>query len=132
MWQEVPEAECYAVEVYGVSENDEITTELLFSADSLSTVSCQVEVGETESRKVACRVKAMADTYEDSEFSDCLLATLPATSISEVRAENQSGTVEVYNLQGIRVGTSREVLNNLPAGVYVLRTGNKVRKVTIH
>lgn len=132
VWQEVPEAECYAVEVYGVSENDEITTELLFSADSLSTVSCQVEVGETESRKVACRVKAMADTYEDSEFSDCLLATLPATSISEVRAENQSGTVEVYNLQGIRVGTSREVLNNLPAGVYVLRTGNKVRKVTIH
>lgn len=131
-WQDVPEAEYYAVEVYGVSDNDEITTDLLFSADSLSATSCLVELGTTAYNKVACRVTAMADCYEDSDFSDYCLVSLPSTAIDEVQSEKMTETVGIYTIQGLCVGTSKELLESLPAGIYILRTGNKAQKVAIH
>lgn len=131
-WKDTPEAECYAVEVYSVSDEDEVTTELLFSADSIRSASCLVELGEFTGEKVACRVMAMADSYEDSEFSEDCLVSLPGTAIGELRGYMRKDPVEIYTLHGIRLGNSEDILPTLPEGIYILRTAGKTRKIIKH
>lgn len=132
-WQEVPQAECYAVEVYGLSDADggEMTPRLVFSADTVRAASCTVTLGASDLRQVACRVMAMADAYEDSEFSDDCTVQLPASAVADVAAVAEAGEAEVYSLHGVRLGRAADVLGRLPRGLYVVRTKGGARKIAI-
>lgn len=56
------------------------------------------------------------------------VATEPVSGIGSVEAETTDGPVEVYNLQGIRMGSKAE---GLPAGLYIIRRGTTVSKVIV-
>ncbi len=49
-----------------------------------------------------------------------------AAGINAIDADNSNAPVEYYNLQGIRLGG-----DNLPAGIYIRRQGNDVKKVHV-
>lgn len=55
-------------------------------------------------------------------------ATDSTTGVEGVEIEAVDGPVEVYNLQGIRMGSS---LEGLPAGLYIVRQGRVVTKVIV-
>lgn len=131
-WEETPGAECYAVEAYGVAEDGEVTTDLLFSADSIYGTSCRIEPSTSAYKKAACRVMAMAGCYEDSGFSENCLIPLPATAIGEVRGDAGDGQVGIYSLHGVCLGHSESILPDLPEGIYILYKAGKTRKLIKH
>lgn len=51
------------------------------------------------------------------------------TSVDEIEASESSRPVEVYSLDGIKVGDS---LDNLPKGFYIVRQGGSARKIRIN
>ncbi len=48
------------------------------------------------------------------------------SGVADIRTEDTDAPVEYYNLQGIRMSG-----DNLPAGIYVTRQGNKTAKVVV-
>lgn len=52
----------------------------------------------------------------------------PATSIAEVMVEDGADITAVYNMQGVKVSDS---VDNLPAGIYLVRTASGVRKMAV-
>ena len=50
-------------------------------------------------------------------------------SIDEVIADfNEDALCEVFNLNGVKVAESTD---NLPAGIYIVRQGNTVKKIAV-
>lgn len=49
-----------------------------------------------------------------------------AAGINAIEADNSNAPVEYYNLQGVRLSS-----DNLPAGIYIRRQGNEVKKVYV-
>lgn len=62
-----------------------------------------------------------------SEYSDLQDVELISTGVSDVSVECNA-SVGVYDLQGRKIADSAD---NLPAGLYIVKEGNKARKVAI-
>lgn len=81
----------------------------------------------------SCRIIAES-LYADGPVAEIAVPNT-TTGIKEIIDNNNSekidyaAPVEVYNLQGVRVSTT---VNNLSAGLYIVRQGNNVKKIAIN
>lgn len=93
------------------------------TTDKIEWTSSNTEIAEvSENGIVLAKAKGVAViTATCGELSTSIIFTIDEFSgISDVKADNGSDVV-VYNLQGIRMNvSSRDELNNLPAGYYVV------------
>lgn len=77
------------------------------------------------------RVSA-CDEYISSEFSEYETVTIFPTSISDVISDNDASSCEVYTADGIPVYSgSKDAVSALPAGVYIIKCGNIVKKIRL-
>ena len=94
-------------------------------------------LAEDENNAVERGCKIIAETmYVNGPIVEFDLMDI-STGIEEVTAEGEesfdaaidyNAPVEVYNLNGLMMGTSME---NLPAGIYIIRQGKKVEKIVV-
>lgn len=68
-------------------------------------------------------------------FGNILEDLPPYTSIEDIEAEDpeEDGPADVYNLQGVKVmhGASRDDVNTLPTGLYILSTQRGTKKIAV-
>lgn len=129
-WTKTPEAECYAVNIYGVDADGNMTETPVHAIDSLYATSYTVTFPSDHYKELVAEVMAMADKYEDSDFS-MLRMTVPASGIKEVDL-SKCRDAEVYTLQGFYLGKSKDVMSELSEGIYILRVNGQTQKVIIH
>lgn len=128
IWDAVPEATCYAVEV---ADHFLETPKVIWYADSVwgQEVNLDTLTGITATCKV--RIKAMADQYEDSEYSDWI--SLDGTGILDQMSDLEE-RVCVYSLQGFCLYDHvflKHVIDKLPKGVFLIRGKNTCQKLYI-
>jgi hypothetical protein len=70
-------------------------------------------------------LKNHSQTFETLKAFD-YTSTGGTTAVSDLAVEDSEAPVEVYNLSGVRVNS-----DNLPAGLYIRRQGNKATKVVV-
>ncbi len=131
-WGAVENADCYALEVYTVlGEND---YELLFRLDSIADTEKLISGMEPE-RAYAYRVKAQADVYLDSPYSDYRHVTMLADAIAAPNANPLvAEVVDVFTLQGRFVGRMHRasLSARLHPGFYILHNSDgKVTKLQL-
>lgn len=69
----------------------------------------------------------MYDNLGGKAEGECKVSVSEVTGVGTAVADF-SAESEIYNLQGIRIRTSEE---NLPAGIYIVRSGSEVKKVMV-
>ncbi len=131
-WNAVPNASHYRVEVYGETSEKNIALEPVVVLDSLEMTSCMVDLTDVEYTCFSCVVTAMNDEYEDSPVSEACRIDLSTVGIRAATVNSSLHTIGIYNLHGVWMGSSRQVLQTLPSGVYILRTPEKTEKIIIH
>lgn len=128
-WDASDNASAYTVEIYGVAD-EELSDEPVATIDSVFTNSCTITVS-ADYTDYACTVTALDNAYEDSPASDYVYVSLPADAIISIQTDASTSSAEIYTIGGIRVGTSLEDLNNLPRGIYIIRSNGKTYKKTL-
>lgn len=129
-WDASDNASAYTVAIYSVT-NDEVSEEPVLTIDSVFTNFCSISVS-SDYTEYACTVTALDNAYEDSPASDYAYVTLPADAIISIQSDaNITSSAEIYTIGGILVGTSLESLNNLPRGIYIIRSNGETYKKII-
>lgn len=117
-WPAVPHAEAYCLE-YTLATD--LNHDLAVRIDTVRNNTVTLEhLKEGESYQY--RVRAMADTYENSSFSEWKVAQLSVNSIQEVLKDEDA--VEVYSVQGVKLlhTTLADARRQLPKGLYVVKS----------
>lgn len=119
-WPAVDQAEAYRVEYTRV---DDLNRELVTVVDSVKTHFVELS-GLEEGVDYCYRVMAMADTYENSAFSEWKTAGITVNSINDIPTEDT--LVEVYNVQGVRLlcAPLSEARQTLKKGLYLVKSKN--------
>lgn len=131
-WTEAGRAACYAVEVYGVSD-DASETQLVFQKDSVYGGSCRIEVGGDGAYvSFTCRVRSLHDEYEDSPEAEISGIELEGEAIWQPRQEGGDKVIAVYSLNGVLQDVSPETMDGLPKGIYILRTEKGTKKIIVN
>ena len=119
-WPAVEHAEAYRVEY---TRLDDLNKEQVLVVDSVKTNSVRLN-GLTEGVDYCYRVKALADQYENSVYSEWKTAGEPVTSIQDVPQDDT--VVEIYHVQGTKVltATLAEARRVLKKGLYVVKSEN--------
>jgi|GEM_PF-3193182 hypothetical protein len=86
--------------------------------------------GMMESSKILVVPDGAVNSYRDSDWSRYFAIILPMSVASVESTENvcSESTCEVFSIQGIKIGNS---IDNLPKGIYIVRSGNSCRKIMI-
>lgn len=76
------------------------------------------------------------DSYEIdvASLSRMYFSSANLTAINDVKSDVTAGTMEVYSLSGVKIGTfdSTEALHNgVSAGVYIVKSNGKTLKVAV-
>ncbi len=131
-WAAVENAECYTLEVYTVDGENNYA--LQFRLDSIADTEKHIS-GMKPEAAYAYRVKAQADAYLDSPYSDYRHVTMLADAITSPNANPLvAEVVDVYTLQGVRVGRMHRasLAARLRPGFYVLRSSDgQVTKIQL-
>lgn len=123
-WSAVPYATCYALEFI---QNETDDKNIIWTEDSIKALNFSLEAFP-ETTGLSVRIKAMADQYEDSEYSEWVC--LDPTGIENPIKDEQQSLVSIYSFQGICLFQQvvlSDVMDRLPQGVYIVR-GNKMTK----
>ena len=132
-WTEVENAACYAVEVYGLSNEERAEEQLVFQNDSVYGSSCRIELEGTGGyESYTCRVRAMHNEYEDSPASEINDVKWDADAIGQTAMDNENEIEAVYSWNGILQTVSSAGMDELPKGLYILRTAKGVKKVIVN
>lgn len=94
-----------------VADND------LFTMDTYFNATLYVPKGSKSKYESTAPWKNFYDISEDA-----------TGAIDDIVAEEGNAPVEIFNLNGVRVTDS---IDNLPAGIYISRQGNKVEKISV-
>lgn len=94
-----------------VADND------LFTMDTYFNATLYVPKGSKSKYESTAPWKNFYDIFEDA-----------TGAIDDIVAEEENAPVEIFNLNGVRVTDS---IDNLPAGIYISRKGNKVEKISV-
>ena len=134
-WEGCLNAECYAVEIYGMDPAGAYLEHPVAVMDSVRSTSCRVDLGNVVPAETydayVCRVLAMHDEYEDSPYSDTCRVEMTSTGISSVLQENAEDRAEIYSLNGVLQAVSQEGAKTLPKGVYIMRKGKETKKIIV-
>lgn len=119
-WPMVEEADNYTLELYSVENENDYS--FLFSLDSLSTTS-QLISGLEPGKMYAYRVRAMADDYLDSPFSEYKEVRMKVDGIEDAMLDADDDVVNVFSNQGIWLGTyhQKSLHSVLNKGLYIIR-----------
>lgn len=94
-----------------VADND------LFTMDAYFNATLYVPKGSKSKYESTAPWKNFYEISEDA-----------TAAIDDIIAEEENAPVEIFNLNGVRVTGS---IDNLPAGIYISRQGNKVEKISV-
>lgn len=119
-WPSVEEADTYTLELYSVDDENDYT--FLFSLDSLSTTSKLIS-GLEPGKAYAYRVRAMADDYLDSPFSEYKDVRMKVDGIENTLFETDEDVVNVFSNQGVWLGAyhQKSLHTILNKGLYIIR-----------
>ena len=119
-WPSVEEADTYTLELYSVDDENDYT--FLFSLDSLSTTSKLIS-GLEPGKAYAYRVRAMADDYLDSPFSEYKAVQMKVDGIENTLFETDEDVVNVFSNQGVWLGAyhQKSLHTILNKGLYIIR-----------
>ena len=128
-WDRIPFAQEYILELYSADQSQELDSEQLILTDTISSLSYTV-TNIMPAFSYSYRLRAIADTYENSPFSPIQrVQTLP-DAIQTIGQDEQSK--EVYTLQGVYRGIlPNDEFKALSPGVYLIRSAAGVRKIIV-
>lgn len=127
-WNAVRHATCYALEFI---QNKADAQNTVWVEDSIKTLSFSLEA-LPETTGMSVRIKAMADQYEDAEYSEWV--SLDLTGIENPTEDEKQRLVSVYTLQGVclyRQIILSDVMDRLPQGVYIVQDSKTAKKIRV-
>ncbi|MDE6061929.1 MAG: leucine-rich repeat domain-containing protein, partial [Duncaniella sp.] len=106
-------------------------TSIIYLADQLTNGVSSIFSNETYEKATLYLSEAGVSASKDIEpwknFKN--INVYDSSYINEViTGFNEDAPYEVYNLNGVKVGESTD---NLPAGIYIVRQGNTVKKIAV-